>query len=574
MRHLRFQPAIYSVAIFGAVAASVSTHAAPIVPTVSPAIQAAAQTIHADPLMQRILQELISPQAQKERFNNLVELARIASPSRYELRRQAEISKRLINDWGFAPTDIPTTSSGFLPHAGVQKVDGLPVYNVCAVIPGLYRNNPNKVTFNGQGPKVLMEGHIDTVNPATLPPAASAYEPVKLQNANEPIVKTRAELAAIPDELHFDAHGKVIEDNNYRKAYRRYQNLKDAQKANGVRIYVPGYSDAMINTVAVMQAARILKKYGLTPIYDIWICGTAGEEGKGNLCGMKQLYGYSQDAGKGNNALNFVGNFAADSTSPGSGTVNYLGSYRFEIQYIEPEGFRIGDKPRPSALSAMSRAIDAIANIKTPYDLDKKAERTTYSVGVAECSPAAQGARSTHCTVMVDMRSPTQGPLAAIRSKIEPEFQKALDAENNAYGLSDEDPHAVQMKLVWFGDRPASQRTRYDDIAVAAWWEASKVADIDVLTQMKTNSYSLNDNVPAAVGVPTINMNVGTTAAAGGGHTWYEWGIPGDGAAEGKRLYRMILATLIASGYKTSTGKIVEPNVAPLGHRTTEEIFP
>lgn len=542
-------------------------------PTVSPAIEAAAAAINADPAMQAILAELTSEQAQKERFNNLVELARIASPSRSELRRQAEITKRLVNDWGFAASDITTQADGVLPGAGVQKVDGLPVYNVCTVIPGLYRSQEHQTTYKGQGPKVLMEGHIDTVNPAVLPPADHPYEPVKLQSAKDPIVKTRAELAALPEELHFDSAGKVIEDGNYQKAYHRYKSLEDAQQKNGVRLYVPGYSDAMINTVAVMQAAKVLKKHGIKPVYDIWICGTAGEEGKGNLCGMKQLYGYSQDVGKGNNALNFVANFAADSTSPGSGTVNFLGSYRFEIEYAEPAGFKIGDKARPSALMAMSRAINGIAQLKTPFDLDPKAERTTYSVGVAQCDQVRAGERSSKCTLMVDMRSPTQGPLSAIRAQIEPQFAKGAADENAAYKLAANDPKAVKMKIVWFGDRPAYQRQSFNDIAVAAWWEAAKVTGVDVIPKMKLTAYSLNDNVPAAVGVPTVNMNVGTTAAAGGGHTWYEWGIPGDGVAEGKRLYRMILATLIASGYQTSTGKVIEPNVSPLGARTTEEMF-
>ncbi len=101
---------------------------------------------------------------------------------------------------------------------------------------------------------------------------------------------------------------------------------------------------------------------------------------------MKQLYGCcSQDTGKGNNALNFVANISADSTRPGSGAVNYLGSYRFEIKYIEPKGVKAGAQ-QPSALMAMNRAVAAIADLKTPYDLDKNAERTTYTVGVGECT--------------------------------------------------------------------------------------------------------------------------------------------------------------------------------------------
>lgn len=39
----------------------------------------------------------------------------------------------------------------------------------------------------------------------------------------------------------------------------------------------------MINTAAVMQAAYMLNKYKIKPVYDIWICGTTGEEGKGTF---------------------------------------------------------------------------------------------------------------------------------------------------------------------------------------------------------------------------------------------------------------------------------------------------
>lgn len=521
--------------------------------------------------MQALLKEATSPEAQKWRFNTLLELARIASPSRYEMRRQAEITRRLVEEWGFAPEDVMTCADGTIKGAGVQLVDGKPVYNVCVRIPGTYGAQPGAVSYKGQFPKVMLEGHIDTVNPAVLPPAETPFEPVKLQKATEPVVPTRDALKALVDEVHFDKNGKVIEDEAYQKAYHRYVDLEDAQKKGGYRIYVPGYGDAMINTVAVMQTAVLMKKHNIRPVYDIWVCGTAGEEGQGNLAGMKQLYGYSQEAGKGNNALNFVANFGADSTVPGDAVVNYLGSYRFEIRYNEPAGFKLGDK-RPSATMAMTRAISEIAKIKTAWDHDKKAERTTYTVGTARCDEPTEG-RSTRCTLMVDMRSPTQAPLSAIRAQIEPQFKKALDAENARYGLKAGDKNAVTMDLVWFGDRPAYQRPHYNDIAMQALWQASETADIDVVKELPVEAASLNDNVPAALGVPTVNVNLGTPAADGGGHAWYEWGIPGNGFDEGKRLYRFLMMGLLASGYNTADGKVVEPGVGPMGARTTEEIF-
>ena len=418
-----------------------------------------------------------------------------------------------------------------------------------------------------------MEGHIDTVNPAVLPPADTPYEPVKLQKASEAIVTTPTELAALKEELHFDKNGKIIQDENYKKAYVRYASLEDAQKKGGYRIYVPGFADAMGNTTGVLTAAIMLKKYNIKPVYDLWVCGTAGEEGKGNLCGLKQLYGYNQDTGKGNNALNFVANFAADSTRPGSGIFNYLGSYRFEIKYTEPAGYKMGGQDAPSALMAMTRSIAKIADLKTAWDTDKKAERTTYTVGVADCEDATDGSRSRSCTLMVDMRSPTQGPLSEIRSRIEPTFKAALDEENAKYGLKTGDKNAVKMELVWFGDRPAYSRPNYNDIASQIYWQTAQTIGIDKIKALPTGAASLNDNVPAAVGVPTVNFNVHTPAASGGGHTFNEWGIPGDNVAEGKRIFRMILMGLTAAGYHTSDGKVVAPTAEPIGARTTEDMY-
>ena len=563
---MKFVPSLLAASICSAVFA-----ASAAVPVVTDTIAKNAELMNADPAMQALLKEATSEEAQKWRFNTLLELARIASPSRFEMRRQAEITRRLVEEWGFAPEDVLTRPDGFLKGAGVQTVDGKPVYNVCVRIPGTYGARPDAVSYKGQLPKVVLEGHIDTVNPGVLPPAETPYEAVKLQKVSDPIVKTREELKALALEVRFDKNGKVIEDEVWKKAYHRFNDLEEAKKKGGYRIYVPGFEDAMINTVAVMQTAKLMKKHNIRPVYDIWVCGTTGEEGKGNLCGMKQLYGYSQEAGKGNNALNIVANFGADSTMPGDAIVNYIGSYRFEIKYTEPAGWKAGEA-RPSAAMAMSRAIASISDLKTAWDLDKKAEKTTYTVGVASCDDPAKS-RSTNCTLMVDMRSPTQTPLSAIRAQIEPEFKKAMDAENAKYGLKTGDKNAVSMELVWFGDRPAYQRPHYNDIAMQAYWQASKTADIDVVKAVPEEAASLNDNVPAAVGVPTVNVNLGTVAGGGGGHTWYEWGVPGNGVDEGKRLYRFLMMGLLASGYNMTDGKVLEPGVGPMGNRTTEEMF-
>jgi len=537
------------------------------VPTVDQKTVDAAAAIHADPAMKALLADLETPEAKDARFAAHMEIVRIISPSRYELRRQAEITRRLTTDWGFDAKDIMSRTDGHLPGAGVQTVDGLPVYNVCVRIPGTYSQTPGAKNYKGQFPKVLIEGHIDTVNPPDLPPESKPYAPIKLALASDPVVKTRDELAAIQNELHFDDKGYLIKDETFQKAYKRFANLEDAQKNGGTRFYVPGYSDAMVNTAAVLQAAQMMKKHGIRPVYDVWVCGTAGEEGKGNIAGMKQLYGYSQETGKANNALNIVANLSVDSTSPGSATINYVGSYRFEIKYRETAD------SKPSALQAMARAIEEIAKVKTAYDKNPKVDRTTYTVGVARCTPAGKNGRSQECSLSVDMRSLDKKLLTETRALIEPQFKAALDAENEAHGLKTGDKGALAMEVVWFGDRPAAKRENLTDPIIQAHWTATKLLGIDERKELSTDAQSLNDNVPAAIGIPTINVNVGTNAASRGGHTWYEWGIPGDADAESLRVYRLILTGLLAAGFNTSDGKTVEPLVGPEGPRTTEEMY-
>ena len=129
------------------------------------------------------------------------------------------------------------------------------------------------------------------------------------------------------------------------------------------------------------------------------------------------------------------------------------------------------------------------------------------------------------------------------------------------------------MDLVWFGDRPAYQRPNYQDVVTQIFWQSAQTIGIDKVKELTIDSGSLNDNVPAAVGVPTVNFNIHTIAASGGGHTFNEWGIPGDYVAEGKRIFRMVLMGLTAAGYHTSDGKVIAPTADPIGARTTEEMF-
>jgi acetylornithine deacetylase/succinyl-diaminopimelate desuccinylase-like protein len=308
-----------------------------------------------------------------------------------------------------------------------------------------------------------------------------------------------------------------------------------------------------------------MKKHNIKPVYDIWICGTAGEEGKGNLAGMKQLYGFDQKLGTGSNPLNIVANFGLE----GGGTVNFVGSYRFEMKFKAP--VPRGGRNGPSAPEAMAAAIAKIADVKTPTDLGEGAPRTTYTVGRASCEPPPAGRTVVpSCSLEVDMRSTRKEPLDDIRQTIEPMFQAGASAENARYGRKDGTAEAVTLELMWFGLRPAFVADSVDNVAVHAGLQSGIQLGVLTSPMVGTGSGSLNDNVPANTGIPTYQFSLASSAAGAGGHAFWEWGTRGAPSAEVARMHRVLTAALIVSGFHAADGTIVQPSVGPMGKRTRE----
>ena len=533
--------------------------------TIPASIATASEKIANDPQVLALIKDQSTDAAAKARWNNFLELVRIPSPPRYEHLKAREIHRRLVKDWGFSPDEVMTQDDGILRGTDTNIVDGLPVYNACVVIKGSYSGRADAQNYQGQFPKVLVEGHIDVVNPEVLPPASDPFIHMKLQPHTQPVVATPEELAAIPVELSFDANGRVIEDDKYAMASKIFANAKEAEAGGGVRIYVPGYGDMMASTSNAFILAAAMKKHKIRPVYDIWICGTAGEEGKGNLAGVKQLYGFDQQAGTGSNPLNFVANFGLE----GGGTVNFTGSYRFEMKFKAPSPRPDG----PSAPEAMAAAIAKIADIKTASDLQQGAPRTTYTVGRAWCEPPpAAGMSVPSCTLEVDMRSTRKETLNDIRNVIEPMFQAGVTAENARHGRKDGSDEAISLELMWFGLRPAYVAESVDNVAVHAGLQSGIQLGVVKEPMVGTGSGSLNDNVPAHTGVPTYQFTLASSAAGSGGHAFWEWGTRGAPATEVARMHRVLTAALIVSGFHAADGTVVQPAVGPIGKRTREVV--
>ena len=227
----------------------------------------------------------------------------------------------------------------------------------------------------------------------------------------------------------------------------------------------------------------------------------------------------------------------------------------------------------PSAPEAMAAAIARIADVKTPNELTPGAPATTYTVGRASCeAPAAGSTVVPSCALEVDMRSTRTEALNQIRDVIVPTFQAGLSAENARRSVADGSVQAASLEQVWYGLRPAFVLSNPNTAAIHAGIQSGVTSGADTRTTVGTGSGSLNDNVPANIGIPTFNFTLASNAGSGGTHAFWEWGTRGLPETEVQRMRRVLMAVLIQSGYNAADGTVVQPSVGPIGIRTREAV--
>lgn len=280
--------------------------------------------------------------------------------------------------------------------------------------------------------------------------------------------------------------------------------VKQVVRTEG-RVEAPGICDNCRGLAALLCIARGLQHAGISPEKDITVAGTSGEEGIGDLLGMKGLF--SKDCG------NYDYSISLDGHGKGHFVFDGAGSRRYEVSFHTPGGHSWTDFGMPSAVHAMGRAISSIAGISTG-----ESPKTTYNVGLASGGTSVN-AIAQHAAITLDMRSESPEALDELERKVFEAIGRACDAEGA------DSPRAADVKVSFkkIGDRPAGSQAPDSPIIIAA-----KVSsEIMGLRFDKAGPSSTNANVPISCGVPCLCMGAG--GEGGGIYTTEEWFDPSDG---------------------------------------------
>jgi acetylornithine deacetylase/succinyl-diaminopimelate desuccinylase-like protein len=291
-------------------------------------------------------------------------------------------------------------------------------------------------------------------------------------------------------------------------------------KREGNVMRAPGIGDDCRGLAVVLAVARAFQMEKVATDGTIIFVGNVGEEGPGNLRGVRHLVD-REYKGK----IDYF--ISVDGTGLGL-TSRGVGSNRYRVTYQGPGGHSYGAFGMPNPIHALGRAIATIADIQVP-----PTPKTTFNVGIVEGGTSVNTISPTGA-MDIDMRSESRQSLAQVDAKVQAAIQSALAAENARWPSS---RVRISVKIDTIGIRPASAQPDSVYIVQAAI-NAGKALGF----APPTTASSTDANYPMSLGIPAITIDGGGEGR--GAHATSESYDDGDRGWLGPQWAALIVAVL------------------------------
>jgi acetylornithine deacetylase/succinyl-diaminopimelate desuccinylase-like protein len=290
----------------------------------------------------------------------------------------------------------------------------------------------------------------------------------------------------------------------------------------GGRYYAPGIGDDTRGLAALLSVIDALNQSGLETVGDIIFAGNVGEEGRGDLRGIKAIFRDHPE---------IDGFVSIDGVRLQRITTGGTGSRRFEFHFKGPGGHSFGAFGLASAIHAMGRAIAKIGDIETPV-----LPKTTYTVGTVEGGTSVNSIAA-DAIFALDMRSNDSAELAKLEQQIKAAALEAVAEENARWNNGE---ISVDFNLI--GDRPVGATDAESPIVQVA----ALAFDAVGIELRQLGISSTDSNVPMSMGIPAITIAGGGNG--GGAHSPDEWFIPTESHVGPQTAFLITLALAGVAG--------------------------
>jgi acetylornithine deacetylase/succinyl-diaminopimelate desuccinylase-like protein len=294
-------------------------------------------------------------------------------------------------------------------------------------------------------------------------------------------------------------------------------------RRDGVRYYAPGISDNTAGVVSLITLARALDAAQIVTEGTIHFVGTVGEEGEGNLRGVRHLF-TEGDFRSGVNAF-----ISLDGPGVERITMRALGSRRYRVTVSGPGGHSWGDFGIVNPVHALGRAIARFAAYPAPMS-----PRTSFNVGIIEGGNSVNSIPQ-RASMIVDMRSVSSEEIDKLEAYLRRVVELAVREENSQRAMSGT---TLEVEFEQVGNRPSGE-TPVNAPIVQAAIDCSRVLGIEP----RLDCSSTDSNIPISMGIPAITIGAGGMSS--NCHTLGEWYEP-TGRELG--LKRLLLLTVMLAG--------------------------
>lgn len=259
-------------------------------------------------------------------------------------------------------------------------------------------------------------------------------------------------------------------------------------RREGNRLFAPGVGDDTSSLPVLLALVRAMDAAAIRTRGDILFVGNVGEEGPGDLRGVRHLFTKGKYQGK-------IGQFI--SIEPGRDRVTNggVGSRRYRVHFTGPGGHSYGAFGLVNPAYAMANAMVAFAKMEVPAN-----PKTTFNVGVVEGGTSVNSIPFE--TVMtVDMRSVDAGELDKADAYLKALLPKAVAQENAARSTA---KGAIAYRLEPIGYRPVGQTPATAPLV--------RIATASIAAgggRPSLESSSTDANLPMSLGIPAVTLGSG-----------------------------------------------------------------
>jgi len=291
---------------------------------------------------------------------------------------------------------------------------------------------------------------------------------------------------------------------------------------DGNRMMAPGISDNGTGIAALVAIARTLQSARIKPQRTILFAGNVGEEGEGNLRGMREL------------VETYKSKLKAVVVLDGSGTdhvtTRALASRRLEATVTGPGGHSWSDFGMPNPINALIRGSVRFINTKVP-----SGPRTTFNIGQIEGGTSVNSVPY-EAKIKVDIRSEDEEELMRLESALRDSI--AAGVRDEMEPPRERSKGSLEWKVELLGSRPGGELSSDSPLLAAL-----RAADEFIRNQSRMERSSTDANIPLSLGIDAISIGAG--GMGGGAHSMQEW-YEASGREAG--LKRALLTVLGVSG--------------------------